>query len=152
MKPGPTKTKLEYQPPKTEKSKASVPIPEDIVWELIKHQIRQQEEKDFFQGKYQDNGLVFCGEDDRQLDPRSFTKHYARLLRKAEIPVVSFHNLRHTYATILLEQGKDLKVVQENLRHTRLNVTADIYATVTEKLKKRAAARLNGLYKKKAAN
>ncbi|MEW5899474.1 MAG: tyrosine-type recombinase/integrase [Bacillota bacterium] len=116
---------------------------------MVKHQIRQQEEKGFFQGKYQDNGLVFCSEDGRQLDPRNFTKRYARLLRKAGIPEVSFHNLRHTSATILLEQGEDLKVVQENLRHTRLNVTADIYTTVIEKLKKRAAARLNRLYKKK---
>lgn len=148
---GPTKTKLEYQPPKTEKSKASVPIPEDVLRELRAHRKRQNEERLFFAQNYHNNGLVFCTEDGRQLDPRNFTKRYARQLKKAGIPEVSFHTLRHTYATILLEQGEDLRVVQENLRHTRLNVTADIYATVTEKLKKRAAARLNGLYKKKEA-
>ncbi|MCL6447610.1 MAG: site-specific integrase [Armatimonadetes bacterium] len=142
---GPRKTKLEYNPPKTEKSKASVPIPENIVWELVKHQIRQQEEKGFFQGEYQDNGLVFCSENGGQLDPRAFTRRYERLLKKAGIPKTSFHNLRHTFATLLLEAGEEMKTVQELLRHARLNITADIYTTVTEKLKKKASAKINDI-------
>ncbi len=140
---GPRKTKLEYNPPKTEKSKASVPIPENIVWELVKHQIRQQEEKDFFGKEYRDNGLVFCNENGGQLDPRAFTRRYERLLKKAGIPKTSFHNLRHTFATLLLEAGEEMKTVQELLRHARLNITADIYTTVTEKLKKKASAKIN---------
>ncbi|MEW5898482.1 MAG: tyrosine-type recombinase/integrase [Bacillota bacterium] len=122
-----------------------MPIPENIIWELVKHQIRQQEEKDFFGREYKDNGLVFCSEDGGQLDPRSFTRKYERLLKKAGIPKTTFHNLRHTVATLLLEAGEEMKTVQEFLRHARLNITADIYTTVTEKLKKKASAKINDI-------
>ncbi|MEW6424324.1 MAG: tyrosine-type recombinase/integrase [Bacillota bacterium] len=122
-----------------------MPTPENIIWELVKHQIRQQEERDFFSKEYRDNGLVFCSENGGQLDPRAFTRRYERLLKKAGIPKTSFHNLRHTFATLLLEAGEEMKTVQELLRHARLNITADIYTTVTEKLKKKASAKINDI-------
>lgn len=146
---GSTKTELVYQEPKTKKSKSSVPIPEDIVKELKKHKARQDsQEKWFFKEKYHNNDLVLCSEDGRQLDPRSFTKRYARLLKQAGLPEVSFHTLRHTFASLMLEEGEDMRTVQEILRHTRLSTTADIYTSVTEKLKKRAAVKANNILKK----
>ncbi|MDQ0285665.1 site-specific recombinase XerD [Desulfofundulus luciae] len=58
---------------------------------------------------------------------------------------MSFHTLRHTFATLLLEAGEEMKTVQEILRHTRLSTTADIYTKVTEKLKKKAANKINDI-------
>ena len=145
---GSTKTELVYQEPKTKKSKSSVPIPEDAVKELKAHRSRQAQERLFFGQAYHDNGLVFCSEDGRQLDPRNFTKRYGRLLKQAELPEVSFHTLRHTFATLMLAEGEEMRTVQEILRHTRLGTTADIYVSVTEKLKKNAAIKTNNILKK----
>jgi integrase len=142
---GPAKTKLEYQEPKTDKSKASVPMPETALKELRAHRKRQNEERLFFGTRYHSNDLVFCTEDGRQLDPKNFFRRYKRLLQKAGVPDVSFHTLRHTFATLLLEAGEEMKTVQEILRHAKLSTTADIYTKVSEKLKKRASAKINDI-------
>ncbi|MGB9858951.1 MAG: tyrosine-type recombinase/integrase [Moorellaceae bacterium] len=140
---GPRKTELVYQEPKTEESGKPVPIPRLVLEELRRHRARQEEEKAFFGAAYQDSGLVFCTEDGKQIDPSNFLRHYKSLLRKAGLPEASFHALRHTFATLLLEAGEDLKTVQELLRHTRIDVTADIYSHVTERLKRRASAKVD---------
>ena len=129
----------------TEKSKASVPIPEDVLRELRVHRKRRNEGRLFFGPAYHNNDLVFCTEDGRQLDPKNFYRRYKRLLKKAGVPDVNFHTLRHTFATLLLKAGEEMKTVQEILRHTRLSTTADISTTVTEKLKMKAATRINNI-------
>ncbi|MGI9952162.1 tyrosine-type recombinase/integrase [Moorellaceae bacterium AZ2] len=85
---------------------------------------------------------LFSTEDGKQIDPRNFTRRYERLLKKARLPKFSFHGLRHTFTSLLLEKGEDLKIVQELLRHTRIDVTADIYSHVTERLKRKASAKV----------
>ncbi|MGI9953363.1 site-specific integrase [Moorellaceae bacterium AZ2] len=69
---GPGRTELVYQEPKTEKSREPVPIPKVVLEELKRHRARQEEEKVFWGRAYQDNGLVFCTEDGKPLDPANF--------------------------------------------------------------------------------
>jgi integrase len=66
-------------------------------------------------------------------------------LKKAGVPDVGFPALRYTFATLLLEAGEETKTVQEILRHTRLSTTADIYTKVTDKLKTKAATKINNI-------
>lgn len=139
------RTALIYQPPKTKKSKGTVPLPELAIKALKQHKALQAQEKLLTGGAYRDNGLVFCHADGKQIDPRNFTRRFDRLLKRAHLEHISFHTLRHSFATLLLEAGEDLKTVQEILRHTRLSTTADIYTEVTEKMKTRAAKTINGL-------
>ncbi len=135
-----------FQPPKTEKSKRVVPLPDDVLAELKRHKVRQAEEKLKIGAAYQDNGLVFCTEIGTPIIPRNFERKYKALLKKAGLTGVKLHSLRHTYATRLLELGENLKVVQELLGHSRISVTADIYSHVSPELKRCAAAKLNGLF------
>lgn len=55
---------------------------------------------------------------------------------------MTLHQLRHCYATMLLNSGIDLKVVSENLGHCDVNVTTDIYADVLRKTKARTAEQI----------
>ncbi|MCF8011157.1 MAG: tyrosine-type recombinase/integrase [Clostridiales bacterium] len=66
---------------------------------------------------------------------------------------MSFHDLRHTFATLLLVAGEHPKVVQELLGHSKINVTMDIYTHVGDGLKEQAANRINDILntKKKSA-
>lgn len=148
---GPAKTALVYQEPKTKHGRRAVPIPEALLPELKAHKARQAQEKLLLGPAYEDNGLVFCAEDGRPLDPASFGKHFAKLAAKAGISGATLHSLRHTYATRLLEANEHPKVVQELLGHSNIAMTLDTYSHVMPELKKAAAAKLNGLFTKKKA-
>jgi integrase len=59
-------------------------------------------------------------------------RHFKRLLKKAGLPAIRLHDLRHTCATILLMAGKHPKYVQELLGHASINITLDTYSHVIE--------------------
>lgn len=144
-----TKTKLHYNPPKTKKSEGSVQIPELLIPQIQEYQKKQLEHIMSIRKTYKDNGLVFANDIGTQIDPKNFRKHYKSLLKKAGLPYKKFHALRHSYGAMLLELGEDLKVIQEMMRHEELATTSDIYVKVVEKLKKRAASKLNILFARK---
>ncbi|GHI41672.1 hypothetical protein Sviol_60800 [Streptomyces violascens] len=85
-----------------------------------------------------DNELVFTTPKDRPLDPGNLTRRFRRLLRKAGLRTIRFHDLRHSTATLLLEQGVDLVVIKELLGHAHIGVTAGVYAHVRLRLQRQA--------------
>ncbi|MCL6560780.1 MAG: site-specific integrase [Firmicutes bacterium] len=137
------KRPLEFQEPKTEKSKRTVPLTKDVIKVLKAHKARQAQEKLFHGQHYQNNDLVFCTEDGKPIWPRNFHRRYTKLLKKAGLPHKKFHALRHTFASLLLEEGEDLKNVQELLGHASIVVTGDIYTHVLERVKKKAVDKLD---------
>lgn len=61
-------------------------------------------------------------------DASNLRELFTDLLKKAEIRQVQFHDLRHTYASLMAEAGAPPKYVQEQLGHTSIQVTMDIYS------------------------
>jgi integrase len=55
------------------------------------------------------------------------------------VPVIRFHDLRHTWASLALRGGESPKVVQERLGHRSIQITLDIYSHVTPGMQKSAA-------------
>jgi integrase len=73
-------------------------------------------------------GLVFCNEDGTPLDPDNFAhRDWARALRRAELRRIRFHDLRHTYASLLIAQGAHPKYIQAQLGHASIQTTLDRY-------------------------
>jgi len=68
------------------------------------------------------------------------------LLKKAGLPDVRFHDLRHSAATLLLSKGVHPKVVQEILGHSEISMTMDIYSHVLPTMQKDAMSRLDNLF------
>jgi len=134
---------------KTKSGKRNVTLTDDAIRELKIYKKRQLEEKLFLGEAYQDNGLVFCKEDGTALNPKDFTKHFQRLLIKAGVPKVRFHDMRHLHATLLLQRSVPAKLVQERLGHSSITMTLDLYSHVTPEMAKIAAESLNGLLSKK---
>lgn len=62
-----------------------------------------------------------------QLDPSNLRKVFNRLLTDAKLRRVRFHDLRHSFASLLLGQGESLTYVKEQMGHSSINVTVDIY-------------------------
>ena len=134
------KRELKFGHPKSDRSQRIIPLTEKIVKVLKTHKVRQNKEKLFFGTDYEDNGLVFCSEDGKKLWPRNFNRQYTQLLEKAGLDHKKPHAMRHTFATLQIEKGTDLKQVQELLGHAVLAMTADTYKHVVEKSKAKQKA------------
>jgi len=125
-----SKTKLIEQEPKTEKGKRTVPIPDDINSILACYNWDE-----FVKGKGTANDLVFHTEPGNYIEPRNLMRTFYNLVEKAEIDKKSFHSLRRSYATRLLEENEHPKVVQELLGHSSISMTMDIYSHVAPQIK-----------------
>ncbi len=138
--------RLEFTSLKTAKSKRFIPFPQEALKELKSHKTRQAREKLLLGQSYQENSLVFATADGKPLDPNNFFRRWASLLKKAGLKHTRFHNVRHTFASMLLEAGEHPKVVQELLGHSKVSMTLDTYSHVIPGLKERAATRLNDMF------
>jgi integrase len=69
-------------------------------------------------------------------------RHFLPALEKAKMPVMRFHDLRHTYASLLIEQGENLKYIQTQMGHSSPTVTLNVYAHLMKPTNQEAAARL----------
>ena len=94
---------------------------------------------------YDDNGLVFCLPDGRPFNPDRFSREFDRRLKRYDLPRIRLHDLRHTWATLALEAGVDVKVVAERLGHSSPTVTWQTYQHVTPAMQSGAAERVAGL-------
>ncbi len=125
--------------PKTEKSKRTISLHKGILEKLKEHKKHQNELKLLLGPAYQDNGLVFCTEDGKPLDPRNFVRHFESVLKKAGLKHIRFHDMRHTFATMALQSGIPAKTIQEFLGHSTISVTMDTYSHVTPEMQSEAA-------------
>ena len=69
--------------------------------------------------------------------------HLTKVMRKAGLPHIRLHDLRHTHASLLLQAGVHPKVVQERLGHSSIRVTLDTYSHVMGGLQEAAAQRFD---------
>ena len=72
-------------------------------------------------------------------------KDFKALLKKLELPDIRFHDLRHTAATLMLQQGIHPKIVQERLGHSDISMTLNIYSHVLPSMQEEAAEKLDEL-------
>lgn len=82
------------------------------------------------------------------LEPRNLYRTFQDILRQTRLPRIRFHDLRHTAATLMLEQGVHPKVVQERLGHANILMTLGTYSHVLPDIQEEAADRLDRLFAK----
>jgi integrase len=96
---------------------------------LRSHRKRQLEEKLRVGGLYQDQGLVFTGEGGGLINPSNLRQRsFMPLLGRAGLPQITFHDLRHTCASLLFQRNVHPKFVQELLGHASVAITLDTYS------------------------
>jgi integrase len=117
--------------PKTKKSRRTIHLTEAAVRALREHLSRQMEEIQWLGDLYKDDGLVFTSEVGTLINPSNLRRRsFARLLKRGELPLIRFHDLRHTCATLLFGRGVHPKYVQELLGHATIAITLDTYSHV----------------------
>ena len=92
--------------------------------------------------------LVFTNELGHFVVPYTANKRFKRIATKLGRPDARFHDLRHTYAVTSLQEGDDVKTVQENLGHATASFTLDVYGHVSEKMKQESAKRMQSYFDK----
>ena len=125
-----TKDGPAYELPKNGKGR-SITLTQRAVEALKSHKAAQNAERLKLGDLWEHNDLVFCTMAGKPLDFRNVaTASFKPLLRKAGLPDIRFHDLRHTCATLLLSRGHHPKLVQELLGHASVAMTLDRYSHV----------------------
>ncbi|MGA5159675.1 site-specific integrase [Streptomyces pseudogriseolus] len=125
-------------PTKTRASERRIAVPTRCLQSLKHHHEQQQREREAAGTTWQHNGHVFTTLQGRPIDPTNLTRTFTTLLSKAGLRRIRFHDLRHSTATLLLEQGVELVVIKELLGHAHIGVTATVYAHVRLRLQRDA--------------
>jgi len=106
--------------------------------------VKQLESKLKAGSAWQDHDYVFCTSIGTHLNPtRDVLDQLKALLKKAGLPDIRFHDLRHSSATMLLSMGVHPKIVQEILGHSQISMTMDTYSHVLPTMQKEAMSKLN---------
>lgn len=135
----------EIMEPKTQKSKRTIPLLDIAVEALLLQKERQEQIKERNKVLYVDEDFVFARYDGRYLNQRAFMDDYHAFLKRYKVSDVRFHDLRHTFASLLLDAGESPKIIQELLGHSTITTTMDIYAHVTKQGKLKTVERLNDI-------
>ncbi|MFK4148938.1 tyrosine-type recombinase/integrase [Streptomyces sp. NPDC004065] len=129
---------LTHLPTKTLASERRIALPTECIRSLKEHRQQQIREREIAGSAWRDSGLVFTTPTGRPLDPANLTRRFRSFLDRAGLRRIRFHDLRHSTATLLLEQGVDLVVIKELLGHAHIGVTAGVYAHVRLRLQRDA--------------
>lgn len=107
------KTKLCISSPKTHSSIREIPLPDFLMKETTYY---RSDEKDYIM-----TGTLKC------MEPRNIQKRFRKLLEKCGLRYLNFHSLRHSFATIGIQNGFDYRTLAEILGHSSVNTTLNIY-------------------------
>jgi integrase len=136
--------------PKSDASQREIVLDDDNVEVLKAHHARQKRERLAHGSACQDRGLVFAKEDGSPLHPEFVSRHLNVVIKRAGcVPRITFHQLRHTAASLMLEAGADLKYVQHVLGHSSITITTKIYLHVTRRLDRLRSAQVANLIPRK---
>lgn len=134
--------------PKSKTSARCLSLDADMVRSLRTHKARQAEDRLGWGSEYRVGDLVFRWEDGRPLHPDHVTRTFKRLALTAGLRPIPLHGLRHSYATAARLSGMELDELQQQLGHSSITVTSDLYvdmpASLVAEKSARAAAFIRG--------
>ncbi|AZV58950.1 site-specific integrase [Clostridium sp. AWRP] len=153
---------LKLVPLKTLSSQRKIVLLDYTIKELEKLKLQQDANKNYLGDNYHDKDFVVCQNNGLPYHPTYISRNYRRILKDTkhkvkingkiaklslyemlDIPLIRFHDLRHTHATFLLSQNVNPKIVSERLGHSSIKTTLDIYAHVLPGMQKQAINNLN---------
>ena len=133
-----TATKQEI-PLKTKSSDRIIYLPNLVYNSIMEERQRYEKNKRRRANQFQDLNYICCSTYGRPRSASFIYKPFKKLLRESNLPDIRFHDLRHTFATLALQNGVDVKTVSGMLGHYSAGFTLDTYAHVTTEAQRNAA-------------
>lgn len=127
-------------------------LPENLKDLLKKNRDEQRERREFFGNGYHENtkgedqGYVCCKIDGRPLEPSYITHRFHDIMSKSELPVIRFHDLRHTVAHLLRENGASVQDICDLLGHSSITTTCNIYLGFSSVASKDTAEKMQKIF------
>jgi len=120
-----------------------VTLPRSII-EMMKEHKKNQSVQRLKAGELwqNENNLIFTNDFGKHLYPNAIDRNVKKVFTDIGVPQMRFHDLRHSYATLALQNGDDLKTVSEALGHSSVAITADVYASVSQRMRQDSADRM----------
>ena len=113
--------------PKTESSIREIAIPEFIISLLEEYKLLYEEQKSIYGELWTNSDRLFVQADGKPMHPSTISKWFVKYVGQIGLPVINFHGLRHTNATLLISQNIDVAVVAARLGHAQITTTFNFY-------------------------
>lgn len=136
---------LVFCEPKSASGRRVIVLGKLTIERLREHKNIQQKDRILLEEKWQDYDLIFPSPIGKPLEPSNVLKVYKYCLKEAGLPNLRFHDLRHTAATLMLQQGINPKIVQERLGHSDISLTLNTYSHVLPPMQEEAAEKMDEL-------
>jgi integrase len=142
--------KRELHQPKTQASRRVIPLSEETVRVLEAHRERLKLERAAVGARWHESGIVFPSEVGTLMNPSNLSGMFKALLRKADVPDIRFHDLRHTSASFMFLKNVSAKAVSHRLGHTNTAFTQNTYIHLFDEQKQAAAINLTDVLEEDA--
>ena len=113
--------------PKTESSIREVAIPDFVISLLEEYKLWYEEQKSLYGELWIDSNRLFVQADGKPMHPSTISKWFVKFVEQIGLPVINFHGLRHTNATLLIAQNIEVPIVSARLGHAQLTTTLNFY-------------------------
>jgi len=133
----------QFKEPKSRHSRRRLDLTPSLALFLRKYRTGRQAERLLLGKPLSEDDLVFGNINGNPMDPGTLTHNFARIARRAGLAGTRFHDLRHTFASLMLLAGIHPKIVSEALGHSSVAFTLDTYSHVVPSIQKAAAKRLD---------
>lgn len=140
---------VQLQDVKSESSRRTCPIPAYCMDALLRRRQIQEQEKVRAGEKWkQDSDFVLTSRYGARIVPEEMNRELNEALKRASLPHVRFHDLRHSTASLLIHKGVAMKIVQDIMGHSSYQITADTYSHLLPSHLKGAMKTMNRLFQK----
>lgn len=132
--------------PKTERSKRCITMPNKLIAYLFEYKTWWDNRKSILKTAWKNNDRLLLSDDGRIICPTMYVKWLKAITKRAGLPEVTLHSLRHTNITLQLIAGVDMKTVSTRAGHARPSTTSDIYSHFLKASDKKASETINNLF------
>ncbi len=132
-------------PTKTKSSRRMIKLGHRALAMLEDHRQKQEQEKLLAGDRWQEHGMIFTTSIGTYIDQTKVSREFKALLRKANLPEIRFHDLRHTSLSFLLDRGTPVNTVQKRAGHSKASVTTDIYGHALDRSDEIAAEEIEDI-------